>query len=304
MKRSQSVPHDMRASAVAMEHRAPMPRHTLPTLPPSEADSSPSSSSSVVVDHSEDEIQQHPWLTLMHSLKVPKRPQKCVHDNRNPLDEAVSTWASEERKIPISVVVAELFVTGVVLSFGIISFWYGTWTILDLAMELVYGSLPADKWKGLLTVLAIGLAALVLAVVMSRTRVADYIYRQTRPTSWRELILRTLADRLCQYLQSWGGICIWKAVWDIWFFFILPDSPWLGAMTAHLVGFVLLILTFSFRSAVTPPMIFVEDTIMREQLGSRWNLLTKLLIRLAHRRSLSPLERQWESEKNLLVDQG
>ncbi len=241
------------------------------------------------------ELEEHPWHVLFNSLHLPTAPEKCVHRPQSSMDEETANWwTNEARRIDISVVIVELLMTSVVLSFGIISFWYGTWTMLELAMDAIYGSEPSTKWHGLLTVLAIGLAALVIAVLLSRTRVATFIYRSTRPRTWRELAFRTLADRLCQYVQAWGGICIWKAVWDLWTFYVLPDAPWFGALTAHLVGFVLLIGTFSFRSAVTPPMIFVEDTIMREQLGSRWNLLSKLLLR-KKRKELSPLAQQWEN---------
>jgi hypothetical protein len=242
-------------------------------------------------------VEEHPWHVLLNSIHVPKEPCKCVYRPQASMDdETANWWSSESRRINFSVVAVELLMTSVVLSFGIISFWFGTWTILDLAMDAIYGPSPSGKWRGLLTVLGIGLVALVVAVVLSRTRLATYIYRPTRPSTWRELAFRTLADRACQYVQAWGGICIWKAVWDLWTFYILPDAPWFGALTAHLVGLVLLLATFSFRSAVTPPMIFVEDTIMREQLGSRWNLLSKLLLRVK-RRQLNPLASKWESEK-------
>ncbi len=65
-----------------------------------------------------------------------------------------------------------------------------------------------------------------------------------------------------QYLQAWGGISIWKAVWDLWTYFILPGDLWARVVIAHVCGLLMLLLTFSFRSAVTPPMIFVEDTIL------------------------------------------
>lgn len=292
LRRSLSVPRGFHASVVGLEHRAPRPRHSAPHFAPG-----------ALIDlqpplHGPElrELEEHPWHVLLNSIRLPDAPEKCVHRPQGSMDEETANWwTAEARRINISVVIVELLMTSVVLSFGIISFWYGTWTILELAMDAIYGDDPSTKWHGLLTVLAIGLAALVVAVLLSRTRVATFIYRSTRPTTWRELAFRTLADRLCQYVQSWGGICIWKAVWDLWTYYVLPDSPWFGALTAHLVGLVLLLATFSFRSAVTPPMIFVEDTIMREQLGSRWNLLSKLLLR-KKRKQMSPLAQQWENQ--------
>jgi hypothetical protein len=35
----------------------------------------------------------------------------------------------------------------------------------------------------------------------------------------------------------------------MWTYFILPDNLWGRALTAHFVGLVILLLTFSFRSA-------------------------------------------------------
>jgi hypothetical protein len=288
-RRSLSVPDGIHASAVRFEHRAPPARHSAPHM--RRGDFHPAFQGPPMHN-----VEEHPWQVLLNSVHLPTEPRKCTHTPHGSMDEETANWwTAESRRINVSVVAVELLMTGVVLSFAIISFWYGTWTILDLAMDAVYGPTLTGRWRGLLTVLAIGLAALVVAVLLSRTRLATFIYRTTRPVTWRELAFRTLADRVCQYVQAWGGICIWKAVWDLWAYFILPDAPWFGALTAHLVGLAMLLATFSFRSAVTPPMIFVEDTIMREQLGSRWNLLSKLLLRVK-RRQLNPLASKWESE--------
>lgn len=177
------------------------------------------------------------------------------------------------------------------------SAWFGAWTLVGLGMREIYGSSLEGRWEAVLTELAIGLAALVLSVLASRTSfVADRIYRPWKPFTWGELVLRTVADRLIQVTQMWGSVCIWAAIWDLWTYFILPEEPWYAALTAYFVGLFILLCTFSLRSAVTPPMVFVEDTILAEQLGSRWNMLSGFLERLRKRRAQSPLEQEWEGK--------
>ncbi len=173
--RSFSVPRDVHASRIQLEHRAPLPRHSEPTL---SADRGSESNQNNDMD-----VDEHPWKFLYKHMKWPKKAEECVScPPSGTMDMHVQTHARVvERSIDLSVLIFELFVTGVVLSFGIITFWFGTWGILDLFTVTVFGDSLAGRWQGLLTVLGMGLTALVLAVFAGRTRVADYIYQPVRP---------------------------------------------------------------------------------------------------------------------------
>ncbi len=182
--------------------------------------------------------------------------------------------------------------TMIVLNFGVVSYWRGSWRILDLAFAAWFGE---DHWKSILVLLVIGMLVQALSVVTGRLFLSRFIYRGAqRPRTWKEVAWRTAADRIVQYVMSWSAICIWKALWDLWMFYILPEQPWVSAVVAHVLGLVLLLLTLSFRSVVMPPLVYVEDSILRDSLGSRWNVLTTFLEERRHRKSMSPLEKKWE----------
>ena len=121
-----------------------------------------------------------------------------------------------------------------------------------------------------------------------------WIYKKKKPKTWSEVVWRTAADRFVQYIQAWSGILVWKGVWDIWSFYILVNSPWVSAVVAHFVGIGILLLLFAFRSAVMPPMIFAEDTIMLDSTVSRWNILSKFWFGQTKKNRPKEIAKQWE----------
>lgn len=163
-RRSHSVPH---SGMTLLEHRAPRPGLSAPSSlhHPSRASS-------------EKFVEKHPWKSLVENLHMPNSAEECIECPPNgPVDLELQRSAMIDKSIAWSVLLFELFVTGVVLSFGIITFWFGTWNIYDLWMVALFGDSLVGRWKGLLTALGIGLSLLVLAVLCSRTRAAHYIYR-------------------------------------------------------------------------------------------------------------------------------
>jgi len=161
-RRSLSVPPSMATSTVQLEHRAPRPRHTEPDL---------ADLSDRLADLTDQEVDKHPWKWLFNNLRLPKEAQgvisfsfvfffeltkhgnqDCVECTTGVVDVQLQNIARlTERSIAFSVLAFELFVTGIVLSFGIITFWFGTWTIYDLSMLALFGTTLAGRWQGLVS---------------------------------------------------------------------------------------------------------------------------------------------------------
>ena len=248
---------------------------------------SPPDSSSVPPD-----LASHPWRWLLHSLRCLRRPPKRWTDE----ERARSEEQALERSVPWSVLAVELVVTVFVLSFGVISLWYGAWTMLDLAMEALF---PGEPWKGVLMMIGLGLAVLVGVALLSRTWLARAVYRPHKAGSWGEYGLRSGGDRAVLLVQAWGSVAIWKGVWDLWRGYIWTSSRWGAAGVAHGTGIGILLALFGLRSAVMPPMTFVEDSIYIEQMSSRWNLISRFIIS-KRAQQMSSIERQFnESEATM-----
>jgi hypothetical protein len=196
------------------------------------------------------------------------------------------------------VLAAELLVTVFVLSFGVISLWYGSWTMLDLAMEALF---PGELWKGILLTLGVGLGVLVGVALLSRTWLARAVYRPHKASSWGEYGMRSVGDRGLLLVQAWGSVAIWKGVWDLWRGYIWTGNRWGAAGVAHATGIVVLLALFGLRSAVMPPMTFVEDSIYVEQLSSRWNLISRFII--SKRAQTSSIETQFNESQARMVFQ-
>jgi hypothetical protein len=49
-----------------------------------------------------------------------------------------------------------------------------------------------------------------------------------------------------------------KAIWNLWSIILIDEDLVVTAVIAHVVGMSILLLIFSFRGAVLPPMIITE----------------------------------------------
>lgn len=229
------------------------------------------------------------WSSLFHQTRIPRKPMRAISSPHTP--EQVRASIREDILVPWSVVAVELVVTVVLVSFGVISFWRGTWSLISLALGAAF---PSSPQYSIAVSLGAGAAALVIGQVWSRAVLERRIYLRLKPRTWSEVVKRTFADRTARYVEAWAGIAIWKGVWDIWDVYVLPGQPWASAVVAHVAGLLLLLLLFAFRSAVTPPMVFVEDTIMLSATVTRWNLLSKLIVERKQRRGMTQKEMEWE----------
>lgn len=223
------------------------------------------------------------WAQIRHGFRWPKTPAKAFRPRTLP---QVWNW---------SVVVVEVLVTWVVIAFGNITFWWGTWSILDLAYE------PYDL-SGVTIAFCLGIGYTVLLVLFLAGRffLARFIYRKCPPASWWELFVRTFLDRAVLYTQAWAGISIWKGIWNTWDYVSINSviSPLATAWVGHVTGLVLLLISFAFRGAVMPPMVYTEDSIFdgSDTTTARWDLLSQFLSRKEQKRK-NPLAFEWKSTK-------
>lgn len=80
----------------------------------------------------------------------------------------------DERLIPWSVVAVELAVTLLGVGFFTISFWYGTWTLLDLSFAALF---PGEPGRAIGALLGIGSFVLISAVVLGRLGLSVAVYK-------------------------------------------------------------------------------------------------------------------------------
>lgn len=151
-----------------------------------------------------DETLESDWKSFVESMLQRRQPQDFFHRVSRRKHDNVS-WG---------VIVFELAVTVVFLSFSTISFWFGTWTVLDVAVLRFFGT--TQSWQGVGVCLGFGFVILLLVNLMGRAFLAKLIYRRSPPRTWLNLALRTFGDRFNLYVQAWASISIWKGIWDLW----------------------------------------------------------------------------------------
>jgi hypothetical protein len=74
-------------------------------------------------------VNKHPWAWLLKHVRIPRSAGECVAcpPNGSTVDVQVLNAARLlERSVGVSVLIFELFVTSILLSNGIVWFWFGT----------------------------------------------------------------------------------------------------------------------------------------------------------------------------------
>ncbi len=160
--------------------------------------------------------------------------------------------AADEKPPPLSKAfkVADLLISFIVLPFGVVWFWRGTWLLLD---NYFWGFTPNNKDVNM-SLLWNAVFATVVAAITSKpvVRFVDGIFKSKYVTA--------LLGRLVTYLLAWGTVNFWRLVWLVWDQF-LGGTTYLSAGVGHVVAIVVLTTLGCVSSICAPPSTMGVDTM-------------------------------------------
>lgn len=98
--------------------------------------------------------------------------------------------------------------TVVVIGFGVVSYWRGTWVILD---SYVY---PEDKKKSGWICVIVGECLLLVTfpVHLQFKKLSYQIKNMSRITRWSFAV----AERVWTYVVAFGAVLVWRGIWYLW----------------------------------------------------------------------------------------
>lgn len=101
-----------------------------------------------------------------------------------------------------------IFFTVVVIGFGVVSYWRGTWVILDLYMH------PEDKKKSGWTCLIAGECLLLVTfpIHLQLKKLSAHIKNYGRVIRWGF----ALVERIWTYVVAFGVVLVWRGIWYLW----------------------------------------------------------------------------------------
>ncbi|KAL9647812.1 hypothetical protein ABK040_001327 [Willaertia magna] len=206
------------------------------------------------------------------------------------------------KKITIDLI--EIIVTLSFVNIGVVSYWRGTWAILEA--YLGFRDKSTDKyvqyiWSGW-TCLAIGVIILLVCHVFSSLLCVTSIINK-----WSEKLGETLdtvissgftfnkvlkivavtliftLERLYTYIAGFATVCCWKGIWSLWDGYLSPVvdvgvTQEISGWITHSIGVFLLLITWNLRSILAPPSLALMDNNLnlRGFVCDKWTGITYL----------------------------
>jgi len=177
-------------------------------------------------------------LSTKTTSSITAAPSWCMREKNDRKLESIlyrKLWlntGTTSRATDIASRIVNSFFTVFVTGAGVISYWRGTWIVMD-ALTMPQES---DKLKSSIVSICTGYSVFVVCYIIS-----EFVLTAKNLTPPFSLRCRAL-EQVYVYILGFGTVNCWRGIWYIEDVYLLPDRPVVSSLVGHFGGVAILCL--------------------------------------------------------------